>query len=68
MPERLTVCGLFAALSLKVRAPLADPVTVGENVRLRVQEAFGARFAPQVLPAIANGAAAATDKIDRETF
>jgi hypothetical protein len=32
LPLRLTFCGLFDALSVKVNVPLAAPVAVGVNV------------------------------------
>ena len=49
VPLRLTVCGLFAALSVKVRVPVAAPVAVGVNVTPTVQLAPAAMLAPQVL-------------------
>lgn len=67
MPERLTVCGLFPALSVKVKVPEAEPVAIAENVTPSVQRAPAARFAPQLLLAIANGAAVVTDVIDSVT-
>ncbi len=32
LPLRLTFCGLFDALSVKVKVPLAEPVAVGVKV------------------------------------
>ena len=42
MPVRLTMCGLPAALSLIVTAPVRAPVAVGVNLTLIVQLAFTA--------------------------
>ncbi len=55
VPLRPTVCGLFGALSLKVRVPVAAPVAVGVNVTLTVQLAPALMLAPQVLFEMANG-------------
>ena len=52
VPVRLTVCGLFEALSLNVSVPAREPVVAGVNVTLIVQEAPFAILAPQVLVAI----------------
>ena len=49
---RLTVCGLFVALSLNVSVPAREPVVAGVNVTLIVQVAPAAILAPQVLVAI----------------
>lgn len=49
VPERPTVCGLFGASSLKVKAPVIEPGVVGENVTPTVQLAPDARLAPHVL-------------------
>lgn len=56
LPWRDTLCGLPNALSLKVRAPLALPMTVGANVTLTVQLAPTPRLAPHVLLEIAKPA------------
>ena len=49
VPERLTACGLPAALSLTVRFPLRVPEAIGMNVMLIVQLAFAAKLAGQLL-------------------
>jgi hypothetical protein len=41
VPVKVTVCGLPAALSLIVTAPLLVPVAVGINVTLILQAAVG---------------------------
>src|ERR1700674_6125569 len=48
VPVRLTACGLFAALSVKVIAPVRVPVAVGVNVTLIVQLPPTATKLPQV--------------------
>src|SRR5436309_543626 len=48
-PESVTLCGLPAALSVMVTAPVRGPVAVGVNVRVMAQFAPAARDAPQVL-------------------
>jgi len=55
VPLRLTVCGLFAALSAKVSVPVAVPVAVGVNVTPTLQLAPAATLVPQVLRAIPKG-------------
>jgi hypothetical protein len=55
-PVRLTVCGLFTALSLNISVPVSLPFAAGVNVTATVQLAPGARFVPQVLLAIAKPA------------
>ena len=55
VPLRLTFCGLFEALSVKVSVPLAAPVAVGVNVTPTAQLAPAARLVPQVLLEIAKG-------------
>lgn len=49
VPDKLAVCGLFDALSVTVRVPVAAPVAVGLNVTLMLQELFAASEVPQVL-------------------
>lgn len=49
VPARLTLCGLLAALSLKVSVPFTVPFAVGENVTPTVQLAPLAILVPQVL-------------------
>jgi hypothetical protein len=66
-PDRLTVCGLFGALSAKVSVPLAAPTAVGENVTPTWQRAPAARLVVQVLLEIANGAAVVMEVIDSAT-
>ena len=56
MPERLTVCGLLGASSVKLSVPVIEPVVVGENVTPTVQLAPAARLAPHVLLATPNPA------------
>jgi hypothetical protein len=55
VPLRLTFCGLFEALSVKVSVPLAAPVAVGVNVTPTAQFAPAARLVPHELLAIAKG-------------
>src|SRR5205085_11254257 len=49
VPESATVCGLPAAESVMVIAPLRAPTCVGVNVTLMVQLAAASRLPPQVL-------------------
>lgn len=49
VPLRLTLWGLFMALSVSVRAPLRGPTPVGVKVTLMMQLALGATEPPQVL-------------------
>ena len=49
VPERLTVCGLPVALSVRVTAAVRVPVAVGVKVTLIVQLAPAATELPQVL-------------------
>ena len=56
VPERLTVCGLFDAASVKVSVPVAAPVAVGENVTPTAQWPPAATLDPQVLLEIAKPA------------
>ena len=55
VPVRLTVCGLFSAVSAIVRTPVVEPSAVGVNVTPIVQFAPAAMLVPQVLLATANG-------------
>jgi len=55
VPLRLTVCGLVAAPSVKVRAPGAAPSAIGVKVTPTLQLPPAATLVPQVLLAIANG-------------
>jgi hypothetical protein len=52
VPVTLTVCGLFVALSVKVKVAVRLPAVVGVNVKLTVQLAFTASELPHVLPGI----------------
>jgi len=58
VPVRVTVCGLFRALSVKVSVPVAAPIAVGENVTPTTQLAPAAMLVPQVLLATAKPALA----------
>ncbi len=49
MPDRATVCGLFAALSLIVNWAVAAPAAAGVKVRLMAHCAPPARLVPQLL-------------------
>lgn len=49
VPDSGTLCGLFPALSLKVRSPVRDPSCVGVKVTLTVHLAPAASVEPQVL-------------------
>jgi hypothetical protein len=49
VPERLTVCGLPVALSVRVTAALRVPLAAGVNLTLIVQLAPPATELPQVL-------------------
>ena len=68
VPVRLTVCGLFAAVSVNVSVPVAVPVAVGENVTPTVQLAPAATLVPQVLLETAKPALAAMLEKLSETF
>jgi hypothetical protein len=52
VPDKLTVCGLFTALSVNVRKPVRAPMVVGENVTPMVQVSPAPTLAPHVLLAI----------------
>jgi hypothetical protein len=49
VPERLTVCGLPLALSVKVMAAVKDPLATGVKVTLMAQLAPAATLVPQLL-------------------
>src|SRR5947209_9374180 len=49
MPLSATFCGLSAALSVRVRLALREPVAPGVKVTLMVQLAFAARLLGQLL-------------------
>lgn len=49
VPDRLTVCGEPAALSVTVSDPVVAPVQAGENVTAIVQVAPTAKEEPQLL-------------------
>ena len=49
VPERLTVCGLPVALSVRVTAAVRVPLAVGVKVTLIVQLAPAATLDPQLL-------------------
>ena len=49
VPVKVTVWGLFDALSAIVRAPLRVPAFLGVKVTLMVQEPVAATLLPQVL-------------------
>lgn len=53
VPVRLTVCGLFRAVSVNISVPLIVPFAAGVNVTPTVQLAPAARLAPHVLLEIA---------------
>lgn len=53
VPARLTVCGLFRAVSVNVSVPFSVPFTAGVNVTETAQLAPAARLAPHVLLEIA---------------
>lgn len=59
VPVKLTLCGLFSALSVNVNVPEAAPVAVGLNVTPTEQLAPAAMLDPQVLVPIAKPALAA---------
>jgi hypothetical protein len=59
LPERPTACGLFVAASANVNAPVTKPTALGVNVTPTVQLAPAATLVPQVLLAMAKGAAVA---------
>ena len=59
VPDKLTVCGLVRALSVKVNVPVAEPTAVGEKVTNTVQFFPARMLVPQVLLATANGPLAA---------
>ena len=59
VPESVTVCGLFAALSVNVNVPPTAPKAIGVNETPTVQVAPALMLAPQVLEATAKGPLAA---------
>jgi len=63
VPDSATVSGLLGALDATDRDPLADPVAVGANFTLTVQEPLAAMEVPQVLVWL-NGPLALTDDTD----
>ena len=65
VPPRLTFCGLFEALSVKVSVPVAAPAAVGVNVTPTAQLAPAARLVPHVLLEIAKGPLISTLEIVR---
>jgi hypothetical protein len=65
VPLNDTVCGLAAALSVNVIAPVSVPAAVGVKVTEMVQLALAARLDPQVLVS-AKLPEAAMPLIDRE--
>jgi hypothetical protein len=67
VPDKVTICGLFPALSVKVKVPLIGPVAVGDKVKATLQCVPAARLVPQVLIAIENGAAVVIDEIESAT-
>jgi hypothetical protein len=68
VPVRFTVCGLFAAVSVKVSVPVTAPVAAGWNFAPTVQLAPAAMFVPQVLPDIAKPALATMLEKLSDTF
>ena len=52
VPERLTVCGLLEALSVKLSEALRLPVADGVNVTLTVQVLVGVTVAPVQVSAL----------------
>lgn len=63
-PDKATICGLPAALSVTVRLPLRAPLAVGVKVTLMVHEALAFKELPQLL-VCANGAPAAIEVMVR---
>ena len=53
VPDRVTVCGLFAALSVNVSVPVAEPIADGVKVRPIEHLPLAATLVPQVLLLIA---------------
>lgn len=65
-PERATVWGLFAALSLKLRVAVRVPVAVGAKAMLTVQLDEAARVEPQVLESCTKSAGSAPSIVTPE--
>jgi hypothetical protein len=57
VPVRVSVCGLFGALSVRANVPVAVPGALGANVMLTSQDLPAANVALQVVFEIANGEA-----------
>ena len=51
-PERLTVCGLLLALSVRVTLAGRDPLSCGLKVTVMVQEAPARTWVPQLLVSV----------------
>ena len=68
VPPRLTFCGLFDAVSVNVRVPLAAPAAVGVNVTPTAQLAPLVTGVPQVLAEIAKGPLIPTLEIVRDAL
>jgi hypothetical protein len=68
VPVRLTVCGLFRALSVNVSVPVTAPIAVGEKVTPTTQLAPAAILVPQVLLATAKPALVTMLEKLRATF
>jgi len=68
VPLRLTVCGLFSALSVNISVPVAAPIDAGEKVTPTTQLAPAAILVPQVLLAIAKPVVAAIPEKFKEVL
>ena len=68
VPERVTICGLLAELSVNVSVPAAAPRMTGEKVTPMVQVAPAPMLAPQVLVATVNAPLVAILAKLRATF
>jgi hypothetical protein len=55
VPDKLTVWGVFVAVSLNANVPVAEPTAMGENVTPTVQVFAARTLVPQVLLATAKG-------------
>ena len=49
VPDRLALCVVGLALSVKVSEPVREPVAAGAKVTLMVHDVLAARLAPQLL-------------------